>query len=247
MVGLERKTTIVTGAGSGIGRKTAEVLHAAGASLILTDLHADPLASLSASLDPTGRTVATIVGDVTKPQDNNAVVELCRARYGGLDFLIPAAGIYPEQSVVHMTDQQWRQMMSVNLDGVFYLTRAAIPLMRRGGCIVNVSSMAAHRGSFGRAHYAATKAALLSFTRSLALELAPDIRVNAVSPGFIATETVIGLLGTERSQQLADSVPLRRLGQPEDVAGVIAFLCSSAAAYVTGATIHINGGIYMAS
>ncbi len=145
-----------------------------------------------------------------------------------------------------MTDEQWRETIGINLDGVFYTCRAIAPLLRDGGAIVNIASMAGHRGSYQHAHYAAAKGAVLSFSRSLALELAPRIRVNAVSPGLIDTPMVKPLLAA-RGDELLAATPLKRLGQPEEVARAIAFLCSDWASFITGETLHINGGLYIAS
>ena len=144
-----------------------------------------------------------------------------------------------------MTDAQWRQTLAVSLDGVFHACRAAMPLLRDGGSIVNIASMAGHRGSVRHAHYAACKAAVLGFTRSLVHELSPrGVRANCVSPGIIATPMTEAVMA-QNGPTLIANTPMRRFGTPEEVASVIAFLASPAAAFVTGETIHINGGLYM--
>ena len=153
--------------------------------------------------------------------------------------------MYLDQLVETMADDQWRQTISINLDGVFYFCRAIQPILRDGGAILNIASMAAHRGSYQHAHYAAAKGGVLSLTRSLAVELAPrNIRVNAVSPGLIDTPLIQPLLAV-RGDQLLEATPMHRLGRPEEVANVIVFLCSDMASFVTAETIHINGGLYV--
>jgi 3-oxoacyl-[acyl-carrier protein] reductase len=242
MMDFTGRCLLLTGASGGIARETARIFHAAGADLVLADLRKEPLHALAAELG--GERVATFVMDAASTADCDAAVALCRHRFGGIDFLVPAAGIYPDQLVEGMTDAQWRQVMAVNLDGVFYLTRAAIPALRPNSAIVNLASLAAHRGSHGHAHYAATKGALLSLTRSLALELGPKTRVNAVSPGIIDTPMIKTLMA-KRGPQILEQTALRRLGRADEIAAVIAFLCSDAASFITGETIQANGGIYM--
>jgi 3-oxoacyl-[acyl-carrier protein] reductase len=240
------KTLLLTGANGGITRATARAFFAAGANLVLSDLDADGLATFAAGLDASGTRIVTLKGDATHSADADAAVAAAQQRFGGLDFLVTGAGLYLDQLIGTMTDAQWRQAIGVNLDGVFYVCRAASKALRDGGAVVNIASMAGHRGSYQHAHYAAAKGAVLSFTRSLALELAPRVRANAVSPGLIDTPMVKPLMAT-RGAQLIEATPLKRLGTPDEVASVIVFLCSDAASFVTGETIHINGGLHVAS
>ena len=240
------KTLLLTGANGGITRATAREFFSRGANLVLTDLNADGLTAFAAELDPSGHRIVTLGGDATRSADADAAVAAAQDRFGGIDFLVTGAGLYLDQLIGTMTDAQWRQAIGVNLDGVFYVCRAASKALRDGGAVVNIASMAGHRGSYQHAHYAAAKGAVLSFTRSLALELAPRVRANAVSPGLIDTPMVKPLMAL-RGAQLIEATPLKRLGTSEEVARVIAFLCSDAASFVTGETIHVNGGLHVAS
>ena len=146
-----------------------------------------------------------------------------------------------------MTDEKWAETIGINLDGVFYTCRAAVPKLRDGGAVVNIASMAGHRGSYQHAHYAAAKGGVLTFSRSLMHELAPrGIRVNCVSPGLIDTPLIQPLLAVQ-GDTLLKATPLKRLGTTEEVAKAIAFLCSDWASFVNGETLHINGGLYVVS
>jgi 3-oxoacyl-[acyl-carrier protein] reductase len=155
------------------------------------------------------------------------------------------AGLYPEGGLAAMSESEWRRAIDVNLNGVFLTCRSAARHLRDNSAVVMVSSIAAHRGSAMHAHYAAAKGGVLSLMRSLALELAPRTRVNAVSPGIIESEMTRTLVAA-RGEQLVAQTPLGRLGRPGEVASVIAFLCSDAASFITGETIHVNGGLYVA-
>jgi len=240
------RTLVLTGANGGIGREVARLFGAAGANLVLSDID---LQSLEEFVDKElgaycGR-VVTLKVDSSRPDHAHALVKLASKRFAGIDFLVPSAGIYLAQPFAQMSDEQWHQTVSVNLDGVFYICRDAVPFLLEDSSIVHLSSMAAHRGAFYNAHYSATKGALISLTRSLARELAPNTRVNAVSPGIVETPMAIDLIRSRGADSVAQT-PLKRLGQPQEIASVIGFLCSDAASFVTGEVLHINGGLHMA-
>lgn len=245
MYDFDQRTLLLTGANGGIGRETARLFHAHGARLVLTDLDEGGLAAFARELDPAGERVATLRMDAADPDDSARAVALAQERFGGIDFLVPSAGLYEAQPVDGMSDEQWRRTLSINLDGVFYLVRRAMPALREGSAIVNLTSVAAHRGAYYNAHYSASKGALLSLTRSLARELGPRTRVNAVSPGIIATPMTAELI-QKRGADSVEQTPLKRLGQPREIATAIGFLCSSAASFITGEVLHVNGGLYIA-
>jgi 3-oxoacyl-[acyl-carrier protein] reductase len=246
MFEFKGKTLLLNGANGGITRAIARTFYDLGASMVLTDLDAAGVQRFASELDPSGQRVSTLKVDVTKSEESDAAVRLVKEKFGKLDYLVNGAGLYLDQLVATMTDAQWRQTIGVNLDGVFYACRAAIPALADGGSIVNIASMAGHRGSYQHSHYAAAKGAVLTFSRSLARELAPRIRVNAVSPGLIDTPLIQPLLKVA-GPALIDQTVLKRLGRPEEVARVIAFLCSDWASFITAETIHINGGLHIAS
>jgi 3-oxoacyl-[acyl-carrier protein] reductase len=246
MYDFQNKTLLLTGANGGIGRAVAELFFANGANLVLTDQNDQGLRAFAHGLGAdANERVAVLHMDAASPDHAQQAVAMAQARFGGIDHLVPAAGLYMAQPIEEMTDEQWRQTLSINLDGVFYLCRRAIHALRDGSAIVNLTSMAGHRGAFYNAHYSASKGGLLSLTRSMARELGPKTRVNAVSPGIIATPMTNDLIA-RRGQESVEQTPLKRLGQPREIASVIGFLCSSAASFITGEVVHVNGGLYIA-
>ncbi|PZU25580.1 MAG: 3-oxoacyl-ACP reductase [Shinella sp.] len=241
---FENRTLAVTGANGGIGRAIAELYHAAGANLVLTDLDLAALDGFAATLGDPDR-IATIKADASSADDAQKTVDLAVQRFGGIDFLVPSAGIYQAKPFAEMTDTDWQRTISINLDGVFYLCKRALPALKENSSIVTIASLAAYRGAYVNAHYGATKGAMVSMTRALSRELAPKTRVNGVAPGIIETPMINELLKTRMDETMAQT-PLKRLGKPSEIASVIAFLCSPAASFITGETIQVNGGIYMA-
>lgn len=244
MLDFSGKCCVITGATGGIPAATARLFAELGASLALADLDAGRLEALAAALRGLGADCLVHAHDIRDPAGVAAFAEAVRARFGGADHLVTGAGLYRGRAVAAMSEAEWQETLAVNLDGVFRSCRAFLPLLRDGGSIVNLASMAAHRGSREHAHYSAAKGAVLSFTRSLALEAAPRLRVNAVSPGLIDTP-MIGELLRARGPALLEATPLRRLGTPAEVAGAIVFLCSPLAAFVTGETLQVNGGLHI--
>jgi 3-oxoacyl-[acyl-carrier protein] reductase len=238
--------SVVTGAGSGIGRETARYLHACGATIVLADIDLAAAQAAASAFDPAGTRTAAVKYDAGQADDARALIARAVEVFGRVDHVVANAGIYTDEPAAEISDQAWRRTIQINLDGVFYLCREANRVMTQGGAIVATASVAAHMGgSLGHAHYGASKGGVLALVRGLAREFGPRLRVNAVSPGTIDTPMVAdnrALLNPE----IVASFALRRMGRPEEVASVIAFLCSDAASYVTGETIMVCGGSYMA-
>jgi NAD(P)-dependent dehydrogenase (short-subunit alcohol dehydrogenase family) len=236
---LEHKTAIVTGGASGIGLATARTLAREGATVVVFDRNPQETGFRTCAVDVTDR--AGI---------DRAAAEVV-SEHGGIDILVNNAGIGTPVTVEAMSAEEWRRVLAVNLDGMFHCTQALLPAMkaRGGGAIVNVSSMAGKRVSFhGGANYTASKAGVLGFTRHCAFELAIyGIRVNAVCPGPVLTPMVEKLNSPEQTAAIAKLVPLGRWVTPEDVAEVILFLASPAAAMCTGTTIDVDGGMMVSN
>lgn len=240
------RVAVITGAAGGIGGALAELLARSGASVVLADLDE---AAVTARAEALAAHPGRAIGVKLNAADAGSIdelIEVARREFGRIDFLVPSAGIYPESLVIDTEDDMWRRVQAINLDGVFMLIKRAIPLMPAGSAIVNLTSVAGHRGSMGHAHYAASKGGLIAFTRTLALELGPQgIRVNAVSPGIIDTAMTASARAVKGDEWIA-ATPLRRDGTPEEISATIAFLLSSAASFVHGEVVHVNGGLFMA-
>jgi 3-oxoacyl-[acyl-carrier protein] reductase len=246
MFDFTRLVSVVTGAGSGIGRETARYFHDCGATVVLADLDQAAAESAASAIGPDGERAMAVRYDAGQPGDAEMLVARAIERFGRLDHVVANAGIYTDESAATISDQAWRCTMQINLDGVFFLCREANRVMREGCAIVATASVAAHMGgSLGHAHYGASKGGVLALVRGLAREFGPRLRVNAVSPGTIDTPMVADNPTLQNPDTIA-SYALRRKGRPEEVASVIAFLCSNAASYVTGETIVVSGGSYMA-
>jgi 3-oxoacyl-[acyl-carrier protein] reductase len=242
-IDLSGQTALVTGASRGIGAAIARILHAAGATVWinhpgLADTEAGALA-LTAELNATRPGSArAIAADVSDPE---AVAEMMR-EIGALDCVVNNAGILRDRTVANLSIDEWRQVIDVNLTGVFLVSKHALEILRDGGSIVNLGSISGTLGFFGQANYAAAKGGVASLTRVLSREAARrGIRVNAIAPGVIDT-AMAGSIPASGLAEMLRNVPLGRLGTPDEVARVALFLASPLAAYVTGQTIGVNGG-----
>ena len=251
MIDLAGKRAFVTGGGRGIGRATALLLARAGCRVAVGYRRRSDDAEATVKVveggEGRGRAVA-ILGDLGDPAAAQQAVSKAARALGGLDLLIVNHGVWPadEVPVAELSDAQWDETIRVNLDAVLYVCRAAIPLLPDGGRIVLVSSTAGQRGEAFHADYAATKGALIAFTKSLAVELAPrQITVNCVAPGWVDTE--MGAVPYERDggagkREIERTIPLGHVASAEDVAGPIVFLCSELARHITGEVLNVNGG-----
>jgi len=244
MISFVGKTILITGANGAIGRATARLFRQLGAALVLTDLNEEDLIEFCRTLDPDGNWTVAVRLDSKSREDAQASVSLAISRFGGLDHIVTAAGFLQRKPFIEIDQQALSQTMAVNFFGIFDLCQVALPVMRSGGSFTHVVSLAAHTGRERSAHYAAAKSAVLGLTKSLAAELGPDFRANTVSPGFIDTslaKPVINSFGPDFEKQ----IPLRRLGNVDEVAKAITFLASDWASYITGQTLHVNGGLYI--
>jgi 3-oxoacyl-[acyl-carrier protein] reductase len=243
MFDLSGRSALVTGASGGIGEAIARQLHAQGAALVLAGRRRDALAALAEAL---GERVRVEVAELSNPQAAEQLIAAADAG-GGPDVLINNAGLTRDNLALRMKDEEWETVLEVNLTAVFRLTRAALRgmLRRRWGRIINVTSIVALTGNPGQANYAAAKAGMIGMTKSLAAEVASrGITVNCVAPGFIQTP-MTAALSDDLRHRLLERVPVGRLGNSADVAAAVGYLASEEAAYVTGQTLHINGGMAM--
>jgi 3-oxoacyl-[acyl-carrier protein] reductase/2-hydroxycyclohexanecarboxyl-CoA dehydrogenase len=237
---LNGKIAIVTGAGRGIGEGIARKLAADGAAVVCADVNLEDAQRVA---EACGGGSCAVQLNVTDPEACESAVAGVAEKAGRLDILVNNAGINRDAMLHKMTDQQWNEVIAVDLNGVFYMTRAASRIMRTAGSgrIINISS-ASWLGNIGQANYAAAKAGVVGLTKTAARELARyQVTANAICPGFIDTTMTRGIPDHIRQQQL-DKIPLGRAGQPADVAAVVAFLASDEAGYVTGEVINVGGG-----
>ena len=244
---LDGKIAIVTGSARGIGRTIAEALAREGADLAVCDCQAEWLNDTVAAVQAMGRKAWAGAADVGNGAAVDAFVSQAVAQYGRIDILVNNAGITRDKLLVRMSDEDWDQVIRINLTGAFLFSRAvARPMMKqRAGCMVNIASIIGLIGNAGQCNYAASKAGLIAMSKSMAKELAGrGIRVNAVAPGFIVSKMTDALSEDVRNQMMA-AIPAGRFGTAEDVARSVVFLASEDAAYVTGQVLSVNGGMVM--
>ena len=256
MYKLEGRTALVTGAGGGIGRAIAVRLAQEGCDIVVFDVSETSATETAALIQQVGRAAHVTVGSVANRRDVSSATAAAIEKFGRIDILVNNAGILRTAKFLDTTDQDWRDVFSVNVDGMFNFCQAVLPRMleRRTGAIVNMSSWTGKKGVPNHAAYSASKFAVIGLTQSMASEMAEHgIRVNAVCPGLIVdTHMRVQAEALNKIQGMADAdsraktmIPLRRVGYPDDIARVVAFLASDEAAYMTGQAINVTGGLWM--
>ena len=244
---LTGKIALVTGAAQGIGKAVTLLLARHGADVIVADVNLEKAEETAREVQSLGQQSMAVKLDVTRLQDVEATVETALQRFGKIDILINNAGIARDKLILRMTEEDWDAVLAVNLKGTFNCTKAVIKHMskQRSGKIVNIASVVGEMGNPGQANYAASKAGVIGFTKTIAREFAQrGINVNAIAPGYIQTP-MTDALPEKAKEELKRMIPMERLGQPEDVARAVLFLVSEASGYITGNVLKVNGGIYM--
>jgi 3-oxoacyl-[acyl-carrier protein] reductase len=244
---MSQRTALVTGASRGIGRACALSLSAAGHHVVLAARQLDKLESVAAEIREKGGQATVISLDLGSADNIRESMKALLAEVGRIDILVNNAGITKDMLAMRMKQEDWEEVLRVNLTGSFLVTQAAMQGMirERWGRIVNISSVVGQMGNAGQANYVASKAGMIGLTKTLAQELAGrNITVNAVAPGFIETD-MTAVLNDQLKEKMLSLIPAKRFGTAEDIAGVVTFLASDAAAYVTGQVIGVNGGMYM--
>ncbi len=244
MFDLTGKTALITGASGGIGAAIAKALHKAGATLAISGTRREVLETLQAEI---GTRVHVLPCNLASAEDVEKLVPAAEAALGGLDILVNNAGITKDGLAMRMKDEDWQAVLDVNLTANFRLSRAAMKLMmkKRWGRIVNITSVVAVTGNPGQANYVASKAGLIGMTKSIGMELASrNVTANCIAPGFIATPMTDGL-NDKQKEAILGRIPAGRMGAPADIAAAVVYLASDEAGYITGQTLHINGGMAM--
>src|SRR5215469_4370319 len=244
MFDLSGQKALVTGASGGIGGAIARALHAQGAAVVLAGTREPALRALAGEL---GERAHVLTADLSQPDEAERLIRESEAALGGLDILVNNAGVTRDGLAMRMKDEDWQAVLDINLSAGFRLIRAALRgmLRRRHGRIVSITSLVGVAGNPGQANYAASKAGMIGMTKSIAAEVATrGITVNCIAPGFITTAMTDKLTDDQRGRGTA-AIPMERFGTPEEVAGAVVYLASAEAAYVTGQTVHINGGMVM--
>ena len=244
---LAGKVAVITGGSRGIGLAIARSLAEDGASVVVSGRDAARLDAAVKELEALGAPALAVVADASKREDADRLVDAARERFGRIDVLVNNAGITRDQLLVRMKDEDWDQVLDTNLRGVFLMTRAVgkVMMRQRSGRIINISSTAGAMGNPGQVNYSAAKAGVIGLTKAAGRELAHwNILVNAVAPGLIETD-MAAAIPAEAREAMLQQVPLKRIGQGREVAEVVRFLAGDGASYITGQTIHVNGGLYV--
>jgi 3-oxoacyl-[acyl-carrier protein] reductase len=244
MFELTGKTALITGASGGIGGAIAKSLHAAGAKIAISGTRQEALGALNAEL---GGAAVVHTCNLSDPASIEALLKDTETALGAIDILVCNAGVTRDNLSMRMKDEEWQQVIDVNLTATFRLIRGAMRgmLKRRFGRIINITSVVGASGNAGQANYCAAKAGITGMTKAIAQEVAArGVTVNCVAPGFIRT-AMTEALNEEQQKRISERIPAGRMGLPEDIAGSVLFLASDAASYITGETIHVNGGMLM--
>lgn len=244
MTNLKGKKVLVTGASGGIGKAIAIELSSNGADLCLTGRNKSELESLQKLI---GGNCQIIISDLSKSEGIDELANSAQEKMGQIDILINNAGITRDNLFMRMSEEDWNEVINVNLNSIFKLTKHLIKGMikRRYGRIINITSVIGVAGGAGQSNYSASKAGIIAMSKSLAQEVGSrSVTVNSIAPGFIETN-MTAELSDDRKQEILNSISLGRLGKPDDIAGAVCFLASDKASYITGQTIHINGGMLM--
>ena len=244
---LVGKVALVTGAAQGIGKAVALLLARNGADMVVSDINLEKAEETAKEVQTLGRKALAIKVDVAKLGDVEKMVEGILAQFGKVDILVNNAGIARDKLILRMTEEDWDAVLNINLKGTFNCTKAVVRHMskQKSGKIVNIASVVGEMGNAGQGNYAASKAGVIGFTKTIAREFAQrGINVNAIAPGYIETP-MTDALPEKAKEELKRLIPMDRLGRPEDVAEAVLFLVSEASSYITGQVLNVNGGIYM--
>ena len=239
---LDGKVALITGGAAGFGKGTAETFAREGAKVYISDINVDGGKKVAEDLG-----VTFFEHDVTNPDRWQEVIAEIKSHDNQLNILVNNAGITKDNLTIRMKENEWQDVIDINLNAVFFICQHSIKVMikKKSGCVINITSVVGHTGNAGQANYTASKAGIIAMTKSLAKEYAKkNIRLNCVSPGFIATD-MTNDLKEEYKSELMRNIPLNRLGKGEDIARAVMFLSSNQSSYITGETIHVNGGMYM--
>jgi 3-oxoacyl-[acyl-carrier protein] reductase len=246
---LKDKVAVITGGTRGIGKEIARVYASNGAKVVInyvSERSAEDADKLVAQIQEAGGIACSFRADISNFEQAKTLMDFAKDEYGGIDILVNNAGITKDMLLLRMTEDEFDKVISVNLKGVFNSTKNALrTMLKSGGSIINMTSVVGITGNAGQANYAASKAGVIGFTKSIAREYAgKNIRVNAIAPGFIETD-MTNVLSDNTKEGILDSVPMKRLGTPEEVANVALFLASNLSNYVTGEVIKVDGGMAM--